>query len=116
MSEQTLIELQDIRRRLKNWEMYEPHTPHCECYNGSVIALASGSSTLITFDSEADDLDGMHSLTVNPGRVNILMPGIYHMDAGLAIDKAAGGYRRISLRKNATVIARHAHYPSGAED
>lgn len=107
--------LHKLQARVRNWERWEPHTPHCEVYNNSAIVVATASYVAVTFDTEADDLDGMHSLVSNTERVTILIPGIYHVDVGVALEVSAQpvGYRQLTLCKNAGAIATHIHAPAG---
>ncbi|MEU9975085.1 hypothetical protein [Streptomyces sp. NPDC051014] len=73
--------------------------PRCNAYS-SGVSLTSGTSTLITFDSEAWDTDNMHSTTTNTSRVTISTTGQYLVSFYARFPSNATGYRQLNLRLN----------------
>ncbi|MCB5179511.1 hypothetical protein [Streptomyces antimicrobicus] len=74
--------------------------PCCAVYTATGIACTSGTSTLVTFDTESWDTDSMHSTVSNTSRVTINTPGQYLVTFYGRFPSNATGYRQLNFRKN----------------
>lgn len=74
--------------------------PRVSAYNTTGIVAASGTPTLVTFDTEAWDTDSMHSTTTNTSRILINTSGQYLIHMYARFPNNATGYRQINLRIN----------------
>lgn len=76
--------------------------PTCNIYNNTGVSCVSGTATLIPFDSESEDNDGMHSTTTNPSRVIANTPGLYDIRVALRwLGATATSTRSLNMRLNA---------------
>lgn len=67
---------------------------HCILYNNATQSVASGTNTLVEFNSEDDDIGGLHDVSTNNSRITIPVGGagiwmftfyvLYHPYAGVA--------------------------------
>lgn len=73
--------------------------------NSVDIAIASGVNTALTFDAEAYDTAGMHSISVNTGRLTSISPGLHMMGATVRFQSNATGYRQIFIRHSVGAAA-----------
>jgi hypothetical protein len=73
--------------------------PRVNAFATAGTVCPTGISTLITFDGEAWDTDGMHS-TTNPSRITINTPGQYLVSIYARFPINATGYRSLNLRLN----------------
>jgi hypothetical protein len=74
-------------------------------FNSANIALTSGSSTALSFDSEEfKSATGFHSNVTNPSRITLptSTAGFYHATANVEFAANATGSRTVSIRKNGT--------------
>lgn len=74
--------------------------PRVNAYAGAAISLTSGTSTLVTLDSESWDSDSMHSTATNPSRITINTSGQYLVSFYARFPSNATGYRQLNLRLN----------------
>lgn len=74
--------------------------PRVNAYAGTAISVSSGTSTLLTFDSESWDTDSMHSTTTNPSRITINTSGQYLVTFYARFPSNSTGYRQLNLRLN----------------
>lgn len=72
----------------------------CRANNSGAISVANASWTLMTFDSERFDVDGMHNTSSNTGRFVAQRTGIFAFGCGLRFASNATGYRLIQARLN----------------
>lgn len=77
-------------------------------YNVGNQSCANGTETLLTFDSELFDIDGMHSTSSNTSRLTCVTPGTYQVSGYIAFDANATGVRYLALYKNGALVG----YPS----
>lgn len=68
--------------------------------NSVNISIASGVGTVITFDTEDFDTDGIHSLVTNTGRLTAQTAGKYLIVALLEFTTHATGWRNLQVRLN----------------
>jgi hypothetical protein len=98
----TAARLNDIRDHLT--ALRQP--PFVQAYDGAGVACANATSTLITFDSEANDngatYDGaLHSTSSNTSRINLTTPGVWAISAYYALPSATYTAQVLNLRMNA---------------
>ncbi|MFI8237608.1 hypothetical protein ACIF83_10205 [Streptomyces sp. NPDC085866] len=79
--------------------------PRVNAYLGGTLQPASGTSTLVTFDSEAWDTDSMHSTSSNTSRITINTSGQYLVSFYARFPSNATGYRQANLRQNSAGAA-----------
>lgn len=80
----------------------------CRAYNNANIAVPNNTFTALTFNSERFDTDGMHSTSVNTGRITVTTPGVYTVAAHVNFASNSTGLRTARIRLNgATVLAVH---------
>lgn len=83
-------------------------------FNSAAISVADNIDTLLTFDSERYDTDGIHSTVSNTGRLTAQTAGKYLVSARAAFAGNAANRRVIYLRLNGvTKIGEHAVLPPG---
>lgn len=75
--------------------------PYCFVYQATAQSVPNNVDTLITFDTEIDDNDTMHSTGVNTGRVVFTTAGLYEVRASLMWASNATGVRQIMIRQGA---------------
>lgn len=109
MSDPTTVrKLNDLERRLAALAALErPYSRvGARVYNAANISAANGASTLLTFNSERYDLAGLHSTSVNTGRLTAPVAGRYAIVAHVTFDTNATGNRQVLVEVNgATLIA-----------
>jgi hypothetical protein len=74
--------------------------PRVNAYAGTSTSLTTGTSTLVTFDSEMWDTDSMHSTTTNNSRILINTSGQYLVSFYARFPSNATGYRQLNFRLN----------------
>ena len=76
--------------------------PRVQCTNSTGIVLpTSGTYTLLTWDTETFDTDGMHSTSSNTSRLTATTAGYYKVTFIVAFPANTTGQRTLMLRKNA---------------
>lgn len=80
--------------------------PATRVYNNGVLSIPNTTPTLLTFNSERYDSDGMHDVAVNPGRLTCKTAGIFLITCNVEFVSSATGFRQVYFRLNgATIIA-----------
>lgn len=79
--------------------------PSVSLFPSAVIATVSGSSSIITWDSELWDTAGMHNSSFL-SRITAPVDGLYEVHATLAWGSNATGYRSIEVLRNGTPVLR----------
>jgi hypothetical protein len=77
--------------------------PRVMVHHSAGQSLASGTFTLLTWDTEWFDSDGMHSTSTNPSRLTCITAGIYEIHLHIeweSIDDADAGHRFASVNLN----------------
>lgn len=69
---------------------------------GTPITHSSG--TIVAFNTERHDGDGMHSTTTNNGRITVSAGGVYDISARVVWEPDADGFRQLMLAKNGTIV------------
>jgi hypothetical protein len=79
--------------------------PSCRVYNSANLAIVTATLTVLTFDSERWDSGGLHSTSVNTGRITIPSGAAGKYIIGGAVNWAsnATGIRTLQIRQNGTV-------------
>lgn len=78
----------------------ERGVPATKVYNTAVQAIPNGVSTVVAFDAEIFDTDGMHDTVTNNSRITIKTPGLYSITAASDWAVNATGIRMLEIRKN----------------
>jgi hypothetical protein len=81
--------------------------PTCRVFNSTAIAVSSGvvTPTVLTFNSERFDTDGIHSTASNTSRLTCNTPGVYSIFANVLFDASGAGTVRIAqVRLNGTTL------------
>ena len=80
--------------------------PRCQVYQNSLQTLAtSGTTAVVTFDSELYDTDRRHSTSTNTSRMVATTAGLYQLLLNIGFATNGTGYRTINVRKNAAGAA-----------
>ena len=81
-------------------------------YNSAAITLTTATETLLTFNSERFDTNGLHSPSSNPGRLTAPSSGVYLISAHLTFASNATGIRYAYIRLNGSTIIARAKLPT----
>lgn len=73
-------------------------------FNSANISILNDAATVLTFDSERWDTDGIHSTSANTGRLTCVTPGEYLIFAQILFEANATGVRRLQIRLNGTTF------------
>jgi hypothetical protein len=76
-------------------------TPYAKAYRAAALDAADGAWTLIPFDAEIADNDGIHDVGADQSRMVCRTAGVYAVAAAVELAPAAGGNRILSVLKNA---------------
>lgn len=79
--------------------------PRVSVSNSAAHSHTSGTSLLLTWDTEAYDNDTMHSTSTNTSRLVATTAGTYQVTARAAFASNATGIRSLDVRKNAAGAA-----------
>jgi hypothetical protein len=74
--------------------------PAVRAYKTATQSIGTGSSTLLTFDAEYFDTDGIHDLVTNTGRLTCKTAGKYRISANYSWTGAVGAIRQSSIKLN----------------
>jgi hypothetical protein len=74
--------------------------PAARAFNSAPIAIASGTTTTLTFNSESFDTAGLHSTTANTGRLVAPVDGLYQVTGGVRWSTSPAGSRFLAINKN----------------
>ena len=64
-------------------------------YNSAAISIPNNTATILTFNSERYDTDGLHSVSVNTDRLTCTRSGVHLISASIQFAAAAGGRRQL---------------------
>ena len=119
--EERLIELEEGQKRRSRTDPRIPllatnfdiedmlFPPMARVYNSANILISNDTSTNLTFNSELFDTDGMHSATVNTGRLTCKTAGKYLLIAQVRWQEWSTGKRWTGFQLNgSTDICVHA--------
>jgi hypothetical protein len=73
---------------------------HARVYNDATQAIATGTETVVTFNTERYDTGGFHSTSANTGRLIAPTAGLYLVGANIAFAANGTGVRIVYLRLN----------------
>lgn len=76
--------------------------PGARVYNSVAISIATGTSTVLTFDSERYDNDAIHDTVTNSGRLTCKTAGRYSITGHVDWAANGTGHRVCSIRLNGT--------------
>lgn len=79
--------------------------PNVHVTNTTGLSHTSGTSLLLTWDTEVADTDAMHSTVSNTSRLTAVTAGLYAVVARAAFAANATGIRSLDVRKNAAGAA-----------
>lgn len=83
-------------------------------YNSANITLTTGVVTLMTYNSERWDNDGIHSTSVNTGRLTCQTDGYYLIDGHLRWATNSTGQRTLNIKLNGTTFIASASFDATA--
>ena len=87
--------------------LFRQTPPMCNVYQATGTLTTTTTPTAVPFDAEERDTDGFHSTTSNNSRITIPagLGGRYRLLGQVDFtSSASGGYRRLELRRNGTVV------------
>lgn len=99
------------------WYAWPTSNPRqgCSVYKSGTQSISSGAGfTTVTFDSELFDQGGLHSTSVNTGRITVVVPGLYLLYAQVAWDANATGIRTCTIEKNGSGVSEVTHVIAGS--
>ena len=73
-------------------------------FNSANLSIPNATLTVLTYDSELTDTDGMHDLAVNPGRLTCKVAGKYLIGGNVLFYPNATGPRAIQIRHNGSGV------------
>lgn len=108
MSEGIVKELRELGQRIAHTEVKE--VPFLDIgarvYNDVAISINNNTVTVVTFNNEIEDTDGIHSTSVNTGRLTCVHAGTYEIAGGFEFAPNTAGVRIGYIRLNgATILA-----------
>jgi hypothetical protein len=94
-----------------------PPMPNARVYGSAHGVINNGAFDTILFDSEEYDVGGMHSTSVNTGRLTSTVTGVYVITGQVNMTAlTAGGRLMAHIFKNGTEIARSSTVTVGGSD
>lgn len=83
-----------------------PTAVACRIHLGSDMSLSNNSDTAVSFNTEDEDTDSLHSTVTNPTRITIPTDkdGFYFFSARVWWDTNTSGKRRLTLKRNGGAI------------
>lgn len=78
--------------------------PLAHVYNSAVQSIGDAADTVLTFDSENEDTDTLHSVVSNTGRITAAKAGWYLIAVYASWASNSTGRRRLTMRKNGTAV------------
>lgn len=104
--EQLQRQIEQLQKQMNALMTREQAFIGARAYNDADIAVNNTTTTALTLNTEAFDVGGLHSVSVNTGRFTIVVPGHYLVGACAQFAANATGYRSLSMRVGGgTVIA-----------
>lgn len=96
---------------------FHSNPPACRVFSTATTSLPNNATTVVTFDSERYDTDGMHSTSVNTSRITVNTAGVYIVTAHVTFSSDTDYTRLLVdiLLNGATVVARHSLENPGAD-
>lgn len=89
----------DLGSRDYRWRtIYTGTAIGARVYNDAAITVGNASWTVLTFNTERFDTDGIHSTSTNSGRLTCVTPGTYLITGHLVFAANATGVRGAALR------------------
>lgn len=79
--------------------------PYCDVFNSAGVACTTAVPTLLTFDGENDDTDGMHSISTNTSRILLNTAGLYEVNFFNRWPSGMTGNITLNLRLNSGGVA-----------
>lgn len=68
-----------LNTEISTAENYLMNPPLCSVYMGTGVSCADNTTTLMTYDTETDDTDSMHSTLTNTSRITFNTAGRYEI-------------------------------------
>lgn len=96
---------QKLTAALLNSQVRDPalfmlNAPLCVLTNSAAQTINPGVETPLTFDTEAVDSDGMHSLSTNTDRLTAVTPGWYQVAGSAGFSTQSAGSRFCAFTVN----------------
>lgn len=83
----------------------EPLIDNCQLYRSSLVTVVTATPTVLGWDAESFDGNGLHSLVTNPSRITIKKAGVYLLVSKVNWDTNATGNRIQRFKKNGSTIS-----------
>jgi hypothetical protein len=90
--------------------------PCCRVYHSAAQTIATGTSTILAFDSERYDTAAMHDTATNNGRITIPTAGVYVITASVEWSTFGPAAYQLSLQRSngpALIASQNQYPPSG---
>lgn len=99
-------DLDRLERRYERTSIGEVPRPEygCRVTNSANQTIATGTTTLLTFDTDVDDVPGLHSTSVNTGRITFPVGGAWLIGYNVSWASNAAGYRQAACYINGTTL------------
>ena len=97
----SVLTASDLNAELRDPLITLLSTPRVAVSNSTGHSHTSGTSLLLTWDTEAYDTDNLHSTSTNTSRITATTAGLYQITARQAFAANATGIRSLDVRKNA---------------
>lgn len=115
LNEQMARRIRALEAQMRQHDVYERHIPYCDLRSSVNLTIPTGANTILLFDTEANDVGGLHSTIANTGRITIVVAGFYLFTAGVSWEAGAVGIRDLRIYKNTSIVAIHRHTPIGGQ-
>jgi len=83
--------------------VFLPFAEGARVYNNKNQTIPSSSWTPLGFNSEHDDLDGLHDVVIDNSRIYIKIPGTYEIIGNIVFEPSPYGSRAVSIVANGGV-------------
>lgn len=79
--------------------------PFCDLTATTATTTLAAAGTVIAFDNEVADTDGMHDNVTNNSRITIQTAGLYLVQGGYVVSPTAATLLRVGIQIDGTLIA-----------
>lgn len=92
-------------RPFANWDSGKSvdFVPACRVYHDADQTIPNDTATVLSFNKERFDTDGIHDNTTNNSRLTCKTAGIYQITANVLFDQNAVGTRSLRILRNGSV-------------
>lgn len=90
---------------LADMQTFHENPPYCDVSNAAGVACTTATATLLTWDTENEDTDGMHNTSSNTSRILLNTIGLYEVRYFVRWPTGMTGNIVVNLRLNSGGVA-----------